>query len=101
MKITRAIAASLFALTLAGGVLNASAQKATPPAPVTATCKVAALNLNTASKADLVKIPSLGPKLADAIIKSRPYKDEAELVKKVKGIGSRNVVQFRPCFLYK
>ena len=98
----------LVALTFASGIFGALAQTTTPttpstptiPAP-TATCKVSAVNVNTALKADLIKIPGINAKLADAIIATRPFKDEADLVKKVKGIGTKNIVKFRPCFLYK
>jgi competence protein ComEA len=104
MKLNRALIGSILALGLIGGSL---AQKTTPPAatpPATmaaATCTVTAVNVNTGTLAELEKVPGLGAKLAAAIIAARPFKDEAELVKKVKGIGTKNVVKFRPCFLYK
>ena len=43
------------------------------------------LNLNTASKEDLDKLPEIGPVKAQAIIESRPY-NKIEDVMKVKGI---------------
>ena len=49
------------------------------------------INVNSASAADLLKIPGINAKIAAEVIKNRPYKDAAELVKKVKGIGPRNV----------
>jgi competence protein ComEA len=104
MKFNRALLGSVLALGLIGGSL---AQKTTPPASPTpaattpTTCSITAINVNTAAQADLEKVPGLGPKLAAAVIAARPFKDEAELVKKVKGIGTKNVVKFRPCFLYK
>ena len=103
----------LLALTLASGMFVAVAQTtpttapvttpATTPAttPVAGTCKVSAMNVNTALKAELITIPGINAKLADAVIAARPFKDEADLVKKVKGIGKKNIVTFRPCFLYK
>ena len=101
---------ALVALTFASGLFVAVAQTATPTTtptttpvmtPATSSCKVSAINVNTGLKADLLKIPGIGAKMADAIIAARPFKDEAELVKKVKGIGKKNIVTFRPCFLYK
>ncbi|MER3484573.1 MAG: DNA-binding protein [Meiothermus sp.] len=65
------------------------------------TCPVKPVNVNTATAADLDKIPGIGPKTSEAIIKDRPYKDEAELVAKVKGIGKKSIAKFRACFLYK
>ena len=43
------------------------------------------MNLNTASKEDLEKLPEIGPVKAQAIIEGRPYK-KIEDVMKVKGI---------------
>lgn len=102
----KSLKSTLVALTLASGLFVAAAQTTTPaPTPTvpaaTATCKVAAVNVNTALKADLQKIPGVGAKMADAIIAARPFKDETDLVKRVKGIGKKNIVTLRPCFLYK
>jgi competence protein ComEA len=110
MNFNRALLGSVLVLGLIGGSL---AQKttpapttppaATPPAATMAasTCSIAAVNVNTVTQAELEKVPGLGPKLAAAVIAARPFKDEAELVKKVKGVGTKNIVKFRPCFLYK
>ncbi len=108
MKLSRALIGSVLTL----GLIGATFAQTTPPAPTPpaatppatmapATCSVSAVNVNTGTLADLEKIPGLGAKLSAAIIAARPFKDEAELVKKVKGIGTKNVVKFRPCFLYK
>jgi competence protein ComEA len=43
------------------------------------------VNINTASRTDLERLPEIGPQRADAIIAGRPY-DKAEDVMKVKGI---------------
>ena len=95
------------ALLFTAGLLSAHAQNtpvapATPPAsPVApATCKVTSVNVNTAPQSELIKIPGINAKLADAIIAARPFKNETDLVKRVKGIGKKNIVQFRPCFTY-
>jgi competence ComEA-like helix-hairpin-helix protein len=45
------------------------------------------LDVNTATKEELKKIPGIGDSLSDAIIAGRPYRSADEL-KKVKGIGS-------------
>ncbi|MER3483426.1 MAG: DNA-binding protein [Meiothermus sp.] len=66
-----------------------------------ATCKVAAVNVNTATKEQLMTIPGINDKLATQITSKRPFKNEADLVKRVKGIGKHNIVGFRPCFLYQ
>ena len=44
------------------------------------------VNLNTASKQELLQIVGLGPKTAERVMQHRPYKDVAEL-QRVCGIG--------------
>ncbi|TSA87152.1 helix-hairpin-helix domain-containing protein [Deinococcus detaillensis] len=64
---------------------------ATTKTAMPGTMKGMMVNVNTATSADLVKIPGVSAKIAAEIIKNRPYKNVAELVKKVKGIGPKNV----------
>lgn len=49
--------------------------------------------VNTATEAQLSAIPGVGKTLAAAIIKARPIKDSADLIKRVKGIGPKNYVK--------
>jgi competence protein ComEA len=53
------------------------------------------VDLNTASRQDLVELPGIGPEIADAIIAARPFASVAEL-KDVKGIGESRFVDIRP-----
>ena len=48
--------------------------------------KKSAVNLNTASKQELLQIVGLGPKTAEKVMQHRPYKDVSELLR-VAGIG--------------
>ncbi len=66
--------------------------KTATPAPVPG--KV--VNVNSASAAELTTIPGINAKIAADVIKNRPYKNVAELVKKVKGIGPKNVLKMQP-----
>ena len=53
------------------------------------------LNINTASKEELMSIKGIGPVLAKRIIARRPYKTVAGLIK-VKGISPKKLEKIRP-----
>ena len=59
------------------------------------------VNINTATLEQLQMVPNVGPKLAQAIIASRPYVDGPDAIKKVKGIGDKNWVKLAPFFTFK
>ena len=58
------------------------------------------VNVNTGSQADLMKVPGLSSKIVADLVKNRPYKNQAELVAKVKGIGPKNVLKMASYFSY-
>lgn len=58
------------------------------------------LDLNTAGKEELMSINGIGPVLSARIIAGRPYKTIDELLK-VKGIGPKNLKNFRPYFVVR
>jgi competence protein ComEA len=61
---------------------------------------VTTINVNTASKADLMKVPGVGPAMAAAIMKARPIRNQADLIARVKGIGEKNGAKLGKYFKY-
>jgi competence ComEA-like helix-hairpin-helix protein len=58
------------------------------------------LDLNTASKEELMSINGIGPVLSARIIAGRPYKSVDDLLK-VKGIGQKKLEKIRPYFVVR
>ena len=79
--------------TLPAQTMPAQTTPAAPPTvpirPVT-TMPMGKVAVNTAAEAQLAAIPGVGAKLAVAIVKARPFKNSADLIK---GIGPENYVK--------
>ncbi|MFH1242306.1 MAG: helix-hairpin-helix domain-containing protein, partial [Pseudomonadota bacterium] len=58
------------------------------------------LDLNTASKKELMSINGIGPVLSERIIAGRPYRTVDDLLK-VEGIGPKRLKKFRAFFLVR
>ena len=69
--------------------MPAGTAKTTSAMPMT----MAPMNVNTATEAQIAGIKGVGPKIAAAIVKARPFKNSADLIKRVKGIGPKNYVK--------
>ena len=54
------------------------------------------LNINTATKAELERLPGIGSELADRIINGRPYQSVEDL-RQVKGVGPRKLEAILSC----
>ena len=118
MKPVAALAAVAFALTLAplahaqgaatpaGGTpaKTAPAKSAAAMAPAKASSSKMApeakVDLNSATREELMKIPGIGDALADKIIQNRPFKTKNELVSK--GLVTKaNYARFAPHVIAK
>lgn len=62
-----------------------------------ATLSFAAVDVNTASAAELDSIKGIGPGMSTRIMDERkkaPFKDWTDLISRVKGVGSKNAAKF-------
>jgi DNA uptake protein ComE-like DNA-binding protein len=77
----KALFAALAILFVAGPVLAQGARPAAPPAAAPAPAS-AQIDLNSASRDDLMSLDGIGEVRADAIIRARPFKTKTELVER-------------------
>ncbi|MCS7058559.1 MAG: helix-hairpin-helix domain-containing protein [Meiothermus sp.] len=93
----QSLIALLALVALAGGALaNPAPTPSAHPTAQKSTQKIAPVNVNTATLAQLETLPGVGPKLAAQIIQHRPYKNAQELRAKVKGIGPKLWASIKP-----
>ncbi|WP_229671094.1 ComEA family DNA-binding protein [Deinococcus aquiradiocola] len=51
------------------------------------------LAVNIAPETQIAAVPGVGPKLAAAVVHARPFRNSADLIRRVKGIGPKNYVK--------
>ena len=92
-------AGALAAALSASPVAAQTPPPATPPSQTSPASQGAALNLNTATKADLEKLPGVGPAMAQRILDYRQkigaFKKAEELMN-VQGIGEKSFLKLKP-----
>ena len=84
-RVVAAVAAVAIASTLAlaaAKTATATASEAKPAATTSAKPAAEKLDINSAGKADLAKLPGIGDVYSQKIIDGRPYKSKAELESK-------------------
>jgi competence protein ComEA len=94
----RLLASLALAVAVAAHPAAQAAQKTAAPSRADAKAAVAPINLNTATAAELEKLPGIGQKVAARIVEYRekngPFKKVEELMN-VQGIGEKSFLQFR------
>jgi competence protein ComEA len=94
--VTSAIA---FVLLLSGLSSDFNAQTASQSSPSAQPAAAALVNLNTATVADLAKLPGIGPAVAARIVEYRQKNGgfkKAEELMNVKGIGEKTFLKLKP-----
>jgi len=90
---------ALVTLMLVAGTVGAFAQAQREPANPPKAAAATPLNLNTATEADLAKLPGIGPATATRILEYRqkngPFKKIEELMN-VRGIGEKAFLKLKP-----
>lgn len=98
VQLARLLRAALLAGLLVAPSGWARAQTADTTAPAAEVAQVPQVNLNTATVAELQRLPGVGPARAEAIVayrERRPFRRVEELMR-IRGIGRKTFRRLRP-----
>ncbi len=84
-----AVPAASAAAPAARPAATAAASAATAAAPAASAAAANLVDLNSATKAELMKLPGIGEAISDRIIKARPFANKSQLLSK--GLVSKAV----------
>jgi competence ComEA-like helix-hairpin-helix protein len=95
-RLLRLVSVGLLASVVGGSfVIAADMQPAATPPPASNPPQPKLVNVNTATRPELEKLPGIGRVLAERIIAGRPYKAVDDL-KKVEGMGEKTFATIKP-----
>ncbi|HEX7778031.1 MAG TPA: helix-hairpin-helix domain-containing protein [Vicinamibacterales bacterium] len=95
------VSSAIALILLVGFPIDSNAQSSTqsPPAQAQPAAAAAQVNLNTATVAELAKLPGIGPAVAARIVEYRQKNGgfkKAEELMNVRGIGEKTFLKLKP-----
>jgi DNA uptake protein ComE-like DNA-binding protein len=81
-SVMSAVVVCVFALSLMSGIAVAQDAKAAPAGATAGASKAALVDINSATKDQLMALPGIGPAYSEKIMAGRPYANKSQLLSK-------------------